>query len=313
MNECINILCATDAAYVPYCAVMLTSVFECNKNERINVYVLIDKPLPAKAKKRFMRLAEQYNNGISFLHIDKSFVQDVPVNGMDYWSVATYYRLYAAELLPDTVHRILYLDCDVVVNGSLRELYQTDLTDKALAAADDIYIYTDARQNNLGYPPAAGYFNAGVLLINVDYWRRNQVGKQCLSFLAAHHDSLEANDQDVLNAVLWNVRVPLPLACNYQIQFLSKHFFALQSEEKKREILDAYSRPLVIHYAYYIKPWAILYYKKPFLSEWQHYQRLSPWRHVLPSLPKRKTINYIIKRYLLWPLGWMHYDSGFIV
>ena len=54
------------------------------------------------------------------------------------------------------------------------------------------------------------------------------------------------------------------------------------------------------------KPWNVMYYKMPYKWLWQKYKRLSPWWYILSSRPKRKTFNYLIKRYLLWPLGIMY-------
>ena len=304
MNESINILCATDFNYVPYCGVMLSSVFESNRNSLVNAYILTDKPFPDSVCKHFDKLAKKYGNSVKYLQIDNSFLEKFPIKGMDYWSIATYYRLYAAELLPQEVHRILYLDCDIVVQGNLWPLWELDMTGKAAAGVSDIFEYCSEFYERLLYPVEAGYFNAGALLINVDYWREYAIGQQCLDFLSKHYEIIEANDQDVLNAVLWNKKMSLPLTYNYQIQFKKNNFYQNYSEEMRREI-DMTSEPVVIHYAAPQKPWNIMYYQMPFKQIWWHYKRKSPWWYLLPKLPKHKTINYLIKRFLLWPLGIM--------
>lgn len=305
MKETINILCATDVSYVPYCGVMLTSVFESNKDSSVDVYILIDKPLPKKAQSKFASLAEKYNNKINYLQIDKSFLEKFPIKGMDYWSIATYYRLYATELLPSFVHRILYLDCDIIVDGKLDALWQTEMTDVAAGCVPDIFDYMSERPIRLGYPSHVGYFNAGVMLINVDYWREHNVGKQCLDFLASHYDVVEANDQDVLNAVLWNKKIQLPVTYNFQIQFLKINFYK-ELTKYQEDIDKARCHPVIIHYAAPIKPWQMMYYKSPYKDVWSKYKRQSQWWYLWPQLPKRKTINYLIKRYFLWPLGIMY-------
>lgn len=311
-KETINILCATDANYVPYCGVMLTSVFESNKHTRVDAYILTDTPLPAKAQRQFAQLAEKYGNSINYLLIDKSFLEKFPIKGMSYWSIATYYRLYASELLPESVHRILYLDCDIIVRGDLSPLWQLDLTDKAAGGVSDIFEYWGEFQRRLHYPMEAGYFNAGVLLINVDYWRKHNIGQQCLEFLKNHYDWIEANDQDVLNAVLWDKKLRLPVTYNYQVQFLADYFYHKEEPELQAEIWNTKDNPIVIHYAVPTKPWNVLYYQMPYKKIWWQYKRLSPWWYILPSLPKRKTVNYLIKRYLLWPFGIM-WKTGYTI
>lgn len=305
MKETINILCATDANYVPYCGVMLTSVFESNKDTRVDAYILIDTQLPQKAQRKFARLAKKYNNSINYLLIDKSFLENFPIKGMEYWSIATYYRLYATELLPESIHRILYLDCDIIVDGKLDYLWQIDMTDKAAGTVPDIFEYDGHFQRQLGYPDEAGYFNAGVVLINVDYWREHEIGKQCLDFLAQHYDIIEANDQDVLNAVLWDKKIRMPLIYNYQIQFRKLYFYSKYNKKFQAEI-EAITKPVIIHYAAPEKPWSVMYFQMPYKWEWRKYKWKSQWWYKLPLLPKRKTINYLIKRYMLWPLGIMY-------
>lgn len=300
----LNILCATDDNYVPYCGIMLTSLFENNREEQVNVYVIIDKPLSSANSKRFQRLAAKYGQKIELVMIDKTVLSQFPTKGMDYWSIAMYYRIFAADLLPQNVHRLLYLDCDIIVTGSLQSLMDMDMGGNAIGVVDDIFMWFDDCYERLGYPKEKSYFNSGVLLMNLDVWREQKICQQCMGYLSQNYEKLFANDQDVLNAVLWNKKMALPITYNYQIQFRKKYFFGQYDETFRQEILGV-KTPVVIHYAAPIKPWNCLYFKKPYKSEWWHYCRRSQWWYLLPQLPPRKKLNYLIKRYLLWPLGIM--------
>lgn len=312
-KQTINILCATDDNYVPYCGVMLTSLFENNQGEQINVYILIDKPLSARNTNKFEQLAFRYNQQIEFVLINNEQLAKFPTKGMDYWSIAMYYRIFATELLPKTVSKLIYLDCDIIVNGSIKEVFNIDLQDKAIGCVSDIYIYTDESQKRLGYASRDGYFNSGVLLINLDYWREYSVCQKCLTYLNQNYNRLFANDQDVLNAVLHDKKIDLPLKYNFQLQFLSNHFFNLQTKEMQEQIKITSNNPIIMHYAYRTKPWNVMYYKMPFLYLWKEYKHKSLWKYMLPTFPKgHKAFNWIIKRFLFWPLGIMKYKSGFI-
>lgn len=312
-NQTINILCATDDNYVPYCGIMLTSVFENNTESSICAYILIDKPLSAHNNKKFNQLAKKYKQQIECILVDKSYLEHFPIKGMDYWSIATYYRLYAAELLPKTIDRVLYLDCDIIVTSSLASLWDIEMKDIAICAVPDIFIYSDEYQNRLHYPTSNGYFNAGVVLMNLDYWRTHSIGQKCLDFLGEHYDWIVANDQDVLNAILHDKKIDLPLKYNFQLQFLSNHFFNLQTKEMQEQIMKTINNPIIMHYAYSIKPWSVMYYKMPFSNLWKEYKHKSLWKYMLPTFPKgRKSMNWIIKRFILWSLGIMKYKSGFI-
>ena len=116
----IAIVCATDDNYAPYCGIMLTSVLENNRDREVSAYILIDKPLLEIHQKRFKQLSDKYSSGIEFVMVDKSFFEKFPIKGeaknVKHWSIVTYYRLYAEELLPKSVDKVLYLDCDIIVN-----------------------------------------------------------------------------------------------------------------------------------------------------------------------------------------------------
>ena len=180
MSETINILCATDDYFAPYCGIMLTSVFENNQKHKCCVYIFISQPLKKKNTKRFVKLGDKYGQTISFIQVDiSSYNYDQLIHEGDRVSVATFYRLYAGELLPQSVNRVLYLDGDIIVTGDLSQLWGIDMTGRAVAAVDDA-VFANKRPKELHYPEEAGYFNAGVLLMNLDYWRKNDIGKMLI-------------------------------------------------------------------------------------------------------------------------------------
>lgn len=77
--ETINILCATDKNFVPYCGIMLTSLFENNKDEDIVVYLLVDDTVKEQEKSKYLLLAEQYKQSIQIIQVDASTFEKYPV------------------------------------------------------------------------------------------------------------------------------------------------------------------------------------------------------------------------------------------
>lgn len=300
----INIVCATDDNYVPYCGVMLTSLFENNKEREINVYILIDKLISKRGIAKFDRLAKQYNQKIDFCEVDKSFFEKFPIkgNGVGQLSIVTYYRLYAADLLPKTVDKVLYLDCDIIVNSSVGELFDEDWTDVAIVGAPDMSIEWQEFYDRLQYDRSLGYFNAGVVLLNLEYWRQHNIAEQCIEYLKNNYAIIENNDQDVLNYVMRDKKRMLPITYNFQTQFLTPFIFDKFSKHMQENVLKEKS-PKIIHYASEMKPWMAYYYSYPFYSLWRKYKKLSPWRYMPELLPKKLKLIALIKRYLIWPLG----------
>ena len=167
----INIVCATDDKYVPYCGVMLTSLFENNKEREVNVYIMIDKPLSNDGAAKLALLGNKYGQQIHYCRVDSTFFDKYPIRGEDkkHLSIVTYYRLFAEELLPTTIRQVLYLDCDIIVDGSIGELFDLDWNNIAIGTIPDMCTDWDEYYNRLGYDKRDGYFNAGVVLINLDH------------------------------------------------------------------------------------------------------------------------------------------------
>lgn len=300
----INIVCATDERYVPYCGVMLTSLFENNKEREINVYILIDKALPAKGVAKFEKLAKRYHQTINYCIVDSSFFENFPIkgNGVGQLSIVTYYRIYAADLLPRTVDKVLYLDCDIIVDKPIGELFDMDWTDIAIGGAPDMCIEWQEFYDRLQYDKSLRYFNAGVVMLNIEYWRKHNIAQQCLDYLANNYTNIENNDQDVLNYVMREKKRMLPIAYNYQTLFLTPYIYETLSHQMQVDVLTEKS-PTIIHYASRMKPWMAYYYSYPFYSIWKKYKKLSPWRCMPEVLPKKLKLVAFIKRYLIWPFG----------
>lgn len=306
VKDTLNILCATDNNYVPYCGIMLTSLLMNNQGEKVHVYIMVEEELSVRNKKRFAKLAASYEATIKYVRVEKSLFEKYPTRNMAYWSLAMYYRILAAELLPIDVEKVLYLDCDIIVTKSIRFLYDIDLAGKALGVVPDVFLHVDEVYERLQYPKKDGYFNSGVLLMNLNYWREHNCIDVCLKYLTEHYESLLANDQDLLNAVLHDKTVEIPLTYNYQIQFLKSNFYESLIDYRNDINRTRDESPTIIHYAYPVKPWSVMYYQMPYKRIWRKYKWKSKWWYLLPELPKRKTINYLIKRFLLWPLGIMY-------
>ena len=184
-----NILTATDDNYAPWCGVMLTSLFKHNADVDIHVYILGDN-ISDKNIKKFQQLSPNVHI-IDLCDIDfDSWVPSLSLG--EYLSRTTWARLAVGDVLPPNIDKILHIDADTIILGSLRELYDTDLEDMAAAAVDE---YRDASYLDI----KGKYFNAGVILFNVDYFRKHDVKNRCIELAKAYSDIIRFHDQDVLN------------------------------------------------------------------------------------------------------------------
>lgn len=203
---------------------------------------------------------------------------------------------------PAHVSRVLYIDCDIIVDGSLSELFDADWSGVAIGTIPDMCTEWQEYYDRLQYDKTLGYFNAGSVLINLAYWREHGVGQECLDFLGAHYVCIFNNDQDVLNYVLRERKHNLSVTYNYQIQMRMPYFYETFGESLKEDVNNTVN-PLIIHYAAELKPWMTQYYSYPYNDVWHKYKKKSPWKCMRDALPKTRKFYAFIKRYCLWPLG----------
>lgn len=276
-----DIVCSTDCKYIMPTGVMLTSLFESNKGEVVNVHLLHDKA-SALLLEPIKSIAANYHQVIHFYLIDDNIFRNFPI-GLDYQldhvgsSLATYYRLYLTEILPSDMDKVIYLDGDVLVMDKLENLWKTDLADYALGAVPDSYNNKVEHYNRLRYPQSKGYFNAGVLLINLKYWREHQVMALFLDYVKKYPERLKCHDQDVLNYLFQDVKLNLPLRYNALNEYWFDVHYTLLSWEYDEEMREAQQHPAIVHFTCIPKPW-YKNCKHPLKKEFDKYLAMGPWR-----------------------------------
>ncbi|QIB32601.1 glycosyltransferase family 8 protein [Ancylobacter pratisalsi] len=193
---------ATDTAYVELTAVLLASLSDRAGADVGAVYVFCDGVSPADKEK--MRLSYG-RDGLEFVDLTDAMGAFAarPVN--NHLSRTAYARILMPLTLADATGRLLYIDCDTLVNGSLAPLAEIDMQGHALAAVDDIALQVPerhAKRNlDIGLPADMRYFNSGVLLIDLEAWRHQRISERVIEFVDAHPE-LPMMDQDALNGAL---------------------------------------------------------------------------------------------------------------
>lgn len=275
-----EIVCSADNNYVMPTGIMLTSLFENNKDAYVRVHFL-DGGLTTENKERLSCIAQNYTQKqIIFYDIDDKLFEDFPINQANQsshiHSMATYYRLYMAQILPNNVDKVIYLDGDLIVLDSLSDLWNWDVDNSALAAVPDPFNNMTKHYNALRYSMDLGYFNAGVLLINLKYWRENHVINDFLALIKNHPERLIAHDQDVLNFVFREKKKVLPLKFNMMPEFLYKPEFCPLLWKFEDDLNEGQKHPVIIHFTFVPKPW----YKdseNPYKYKFEYYRQKTIW------------------------------------
>ena len=243
-----NLAISLDNRYVMPCLALITSVFENNRQNPCRVYLLTDGLAPDNISK-FDRLAAIYSQQIVVKTVPSQLYDRLPFYKR--YTFAAYNRFIISDLIPDS--RVLYLDGDIIVRHDLSDLWNTPLEGYACGVvedqrADDVFLHN---RNQIATP----YFNSGVLLINLDYWRRHNIGQQLIAYLKEHTDTCPYPDQDAANKVLSGKVLYL----DYKYNFMEDWFYPTDQWQihfsKWPRILADREDPCIVHYCRGLKPW----------------------------------------------------------
>lgn len=285
----IHIACNIDGNYVQHCAVTLVSIFENNRESKFCIHI-VATGLTKDDENILSSLATKYGNTVSFYAPDEKLLEGFAIKKFSKRiSMATYYRCILADLLPTTVDKLIYLDCDIVILGDIRQFWNIPLEGIGVAAVEDIGCNEPQRYQILQYPQEDSYFNAGVLLINLDYWRKHNITKACIDYYQKYPERILFNDQDLLNSVLHKDKILIDLCWNVQDGFYRTP--KVFSKEWKNKFVEVLKNPIILHYTNR-KPWDYDS-QHPLKDEYFKYLALTPWKDNI----QLKNPLYKVKRF----------------
>ena len=263
-----------DSKYIQHCAVTLVSLFENNKEEAISIHI-IARELTNNDKQILRDLTHRYHQEIFFYEPDMKLLEGFNIRKFSKRiSIATYYRCILSAILPETIHKVIYLDCDIVIMDSILPMWETDLNGVGVAAVEDMGCREPERYEVLKYPMEYSYFNAGVLLINLDFWREHNIAQACVDYFHMYPERILYNDQDLLNSVLYKDKILIDIKWNVQDAFYrsASQIF----KERKKSHIDALLHPVILHYTNR-KPWSYDS-QHPLRNKYFYYLDFTPWK-----------------------------------
>lgn len=258
----INILYQFNEKYVPYTGTSIASLMENNRHiDEITIF-LMGENISERNKRQLIRQIELYGRKASFID-SKPIISKIRELGINNYrgSYATNIKMMVSEFIPCTVKRLLYIDSDTVVVGDLKDLESFDMSDNPIAMVLDSMCATHKRM--LGFAKESPYFNGGVILFDMDCWRRKQCTERICNHLTTVRNHYMAPDQDVINIVLkgeisrldirYNIQ---PLHIDYQFNTYCR-FFLQPAYYTKAEVHSALENPVIIHFFRYLGefPW----------------------------------------------------------
>ncbi|MCP9833655.1 MULTISPECIES: glycosyltransferase family 8 protein [unclassified Cyanobium] len=255
------IACTIDNNYIRHCAVMLKSLQLSNPTESISVYIL-HGVIDTGERARLAAYLGEFLPSVSFIQLDEEMLSGFPVFG--HITLATYFRLLLPAALPHAVEKVLYLDSDLIVVDSIRDLWESALDHNSIGAVEEHNQELD--RNRLGLAEGSLVFNAGAMLIDLCRWRRENILATGLEFARCHPERIKHWDQDVLNSLLESRWLPLDWRFNALPHLWMHAEYGDSTTPLGRQAEATRANPAVIHFAGsgVAKPW--------------HHRCTHPWR-----------------------------------
>ena len=194
-----NILVTLDSNYVEPLTVMLSSLMHSNPGEFFNIYTA-HSTLTEEDFERIASSVESSRCRVIPIQVSGELLRDAPV--LKRISKETYYRLIAADYLPESVDRVLYIDPDTVIINPIRRLFELELHGCVMAGATHIgAMRLRINRKRLDMCENSEYVNAGVLLMDIAAIRSCITSEQIFAYISKMGNKLYLADQDVINAL----------------------------------------------------------------------------------------------------------------
>ncbi|WP_165156836.1 glycosyltransferase family 8 protein [Parabacteroides sp. ZJ-118] len=265
--------------YILQTGISLISLFENNRSFNQIEVVLISKGISRENIVVIEKICERYNRTLRIVDFDQ-IAYDLKLTSTGRHIATIYAKIFFSRL--SAIDKILYIDSDTIINGSVAEFYNTDLSDSYMGM---VKTYTgEEAKNVLGMKPDASFFNDGVALVNVDYCRKNNLITKCLSVINSYDGNPPVLSEGVLNKVCeGHIKTVSPrfnmMAGLYQIIRLDPTFLSKKLNYSESELRDSCRNPVIIHYlsGFYDRPWN-KGCSHPLRDIFLQYKSISPWK-----------------------------------
>lgn len=295
----VNIAYVSSEMYSKYAYISMISLFENNKDINEILIYFIEDNIHENTKKQLIELCEYYNRNIKFisaLEIYKSIVNIKSVT-THHKSLNIYASLFLTKI--EDIDRILLIECDVIVNGPIIDLYKTDLENNYMSG---LYMMFPAKYNiyDKNHP---WYINGGIILFDLKKMREVESETNIIRYFE------KSEGYESAETALYSLYMDKILPMDPKYHLIPEMLFFNQ---KQREVLNsskeyysntiietAIKNPVMIHYAnsFYGRPWQ----KKcthPLKNVYLNYMELSPWKGMLEDGDidlKTKLTKYIFR------------------
>lgn len=280
-----NILFSSDDNYARHLGVAMYSLMIHNQKAKMLNFFVVDNHISEDNLSKLKQVVDGFcNSTINFISFN-SFAKELQLDMPWPISMSAYARLFAADLLPKDIERVLYLDCDMIITHDLTELWEYELGDYCIGAVQDQV--SPKVKEAVGMNPRSPYFNSGMLLIELKKWRELNVCSRVMEFIKRHQGRVIHHDQGVINGIFCDNWLRLPLKYNvmtvHYLMSLPKIRLFYEDPSlfySEQEIDSARFLPFILHYtpSFTSRPWEenCLH---PLRSLYTLFNKRTPWHN----------------------------------
>lgn len=286
----IDVCLTFDRKFVPHAAVtLLSAIRSVGEACKLNVHILHVENIDDQARSALEELSRSVN--ILWHRVDGEQFDHLPDN-REHISRATYIRLLIPEVLHKIADRVIYLDCDTIVTDHLNDLWTTDIGTSLIAAAPDEGGVTQAKR--LNFSDAAFYFNAGVLVFNLNEINPKAFANRVADTVSRTDVEIELQDQDILNLMFEGEAAKLDLRWNANTRLYTPNRLDPAYTPEEAEVAMMF--PGILHFTDRRKPWNSNC-NHPLRELYWNLRNQTPWRETLSERMRRKAIDFIRGRF----------------
>lgn len=297
----ITVLYTASNGYLPYMGISLISLLYNNPGEDVRVYAALETPSTQNLEK-LQEIQRQYPNCTIKVVDAAPYIEQMKTLRMIQYrkSFVPNLRLFFGQYIDEDVERLLYLDCDTIITAPIGHLFTMDMD--GICAGVSLDSLAGHYKKCLGYREEEPYFNAGILLINVREWNKNNCTKQLLEMIADKQYTHANLDQDWMNQLLHDKIMVLPPQYNLQPHHMcfdtDVYFFCFSRKGyySPEEIREAVAHPVIIHAYRFLGNFT--WHENnvhPALSYYKRYKELSPWKDI-PDEEGRKGMAFALEK-----------------
>lgn len=309
-----NVVFSSSDLYAKCTGVAIFSLLQTNMELPELKVFLITTDMTIKNQEKIKRMCTEFNRQIEIVEASEILKKAQVDLGLSSFKggLNTYARAVANKVLPSNVDRALFVDSDILFNGSIKFLDMLSMDDNIVAGVPEIMLmtksvcYEDVELLNQCDP----YLNYGVVLINLNNWRKFNGDNMIKNCVLSHNKQFRIAEQSIMNLTFRKHSMVLPVSYNYYTVLHGAEYEEILHRYPRRklfteeELTDAERSPIIIHFVgdYFNRPW----YKNNicrYNDVYQGFYNASPWKdEELENEPTDVSflfrVYYVILRYL---------------